>query len=160
MESYRCCFSGHRIIPSKDRKPLELALQKTIRIFAEGGMTEFICGGALGFDTMAALEVLRQKKVFPHIRLTLVIPCKDQAARWTEAQKKVYQDILAQADSTVCLFDHYVNGCMQMRNRYMVDHAHVCVAYYTGGGGGTAYTLRYAKEKNVLVQRIPAKEVL
>ena len=160
MEVYRCCFTGHRIIPLKDREPLDHALRETIRVFAKNGMEEFICGGALGFDTMAALEVLRQKKDFPHIRLTLVIPCKDQAARWTGPQKKIYQDILEKADSVICLFDHYVNGCMQMRNRYMVDHAHVCVAYYNGGAGGTAYTLRYAKEKNVLVQRIPVKEVL
>ncbi len=160
MKDYSCCFTGHRIIPSADLPKIKKALSETVRILAEGGMTEFICGGALGFDTLAAEEVLRQKEDFPHIRLTLCLPCKNQAERWNQTQKAVYERILDAADSTVCLFDRYVPGCMQMRNRYMVDHAHVCIAYYTGGSGGTAYTVRYAKDKNVRILYVPAKEEL
>lgn len=158
MKTYSCCFTGHRIIPTVVRPQLTEALRKTLRIFAEGGITEFICGGALGFDTMAAEEVLRLKADFPHIRLTLVLPCRDQAARWTGTQKETYTAILESADKIECLFESYVRGCMHMRNRYMVDHADVCVAYYNGSPGGTAYTIRYAKEKGIRVLFVPAKE--
>jgi uncharacterized phage-like protein YoqJ len=37
---------------------------------------------------------------------------------------------------------------MLERNRYMVDHAAYLLAVYDGGNkGGTAYTVRYAREK-------------
>ena len=130
----------------------------TIRTFSESGVGEFICGGALGFDTMAATEVLRQKADFPHIRLSLILPCRDQAARWNAAQRKIYTEILEKADKIEYLFERYVPGCMQMRNRRMVDRADVCVAYYNGTPGGTAYTVQYAREKGVRVLQIPVKE--
>ena len=158
MQTYSCCFTGHRIIPAHERKPLLEALRSTLRIFAAGGITEYICGGALGFDTLAAEEVLRLKTDFPHIRLTLVLPCRDQAARWTVKQKETYAAILDSADKIECLFESYVEGCMHMRNRFMVDHADVCVAYFSGKPGGTAYTVQYAREKGVKVVFVPAKE--
>ncbi len=158
METYSCCFTGHRMIPAAQRPKIVEALRQTLEVFAASGMTEFICGGALGFDTLAAEEVLRLKETFPHIQLCLVLPCRSQAARWTAAQQKTYASILEKADTTECLFENYVNGCMQMRNRRMVDRADVCVAYYTGRPGGTAYTIQYAREKGVRVLFIPAKE--
>ena len=43
---------------------------------------------------------------------------------------------------------HYTPECMLERNRYLVDHADYLIAVYDGGGkGGTAYTVRYAREK-------------
>ena len=41
---------------------------------------------------------------------------------------------------------------MLKRNRYMVHHSSVCIAYCTKDAGGTAYTVRYAKDtkKNVI----------
>ncbi len=158
MKTYSCCFTGHRIIPAQDLACISETLPQTLRTFIDSGVTEFICGGALGFDTLAAKAVLRQKQQFPHIRLSLVLPCRDQAVRWSAAQRETYDAILAQADDVEYLFDHYVNGCMQMRNRRMVDRADVCVAYCTGKAGGTAYTVKYAKEKGVRLLFIPAKE--
>ncbi len=160
MENLSCCFTGHRRIPYEDLPKIKKDLSETVRVLADGGMTDFLCGGALGFDTLAAEEVLRQKETFPHIRLTLCLPCRNQAERWSAENQAVYKRILDAADNVVCLFDRYVPGCMQMRNRYMVDHARVCIAYYTGGGGGTAYTVRYAKEKNVRILYVPQKEEL
>ncbi len=146
------------MIAIKDKDALIKDLRTTLELFASSGMREFICGGALGFDTLAATEVLRLKERFPDISLFLALPCRDQAARWTSAQKKTYDAILQKADKVEWLFDHYVPGCMQMRNRFMVDHADVCVAYYTGRPGGTMQTIQYAKEKGVRLLFVPAKE--
>ena len=42
--------------------------------------------------------------------------------------------------------DHYGPGCMQRRNRYMVDHSALLIAVYDGRKtGGTYYTVKYAK---------------
>ncbi len=158
METYSCCFTGHRMIAARDKDALLRDLRTTLEILASSGMQEFICGGALGFDTMAATEVLRLKEKLPNITLFLALPCRDQSARWTSAQKKTYDAILEKADKVEYLFDRYVPGCMQMRNRFMVDHADVCVAYYNEKPGGTAQTVQYAKEKGVRLLYIPAKE--
>lgn len=158
MKEYTCCFTGHRMILAKDRTALTKDLRVTVETLAASGVTTFICGGALGFDTMAALEVLKLKETHPAVTLTLALPCRNQAARWTEKQRTLYEDILRKADHTEYMFDGYVEGCMQIRNRYMVDHADICVAYFTGRPGGTAQTVAYAKEKGVRLIFIPAKE--
>lgn len=151
MKTLTCCFTGHRFFSGSDRTLLIRDLRRLLPSLAASGVTEFICGGALGFDTLAAQEVLQLKNSFPDVRLSLVLPCRTQADRWTEAQKAVYDSILERADETECLFDHYVNGCMQIRNRRMVDRADICIAYYTGRPGGTAYTVEYAKTQGVRI---------
>ena len=156
----RACFTGHRVILEKDRAHLLPALRDMVRGLCIGGVTEFYCGGALGFDTLAAEEVLRQKAEFPDIRLILVLPCRDQAARWSVRQKEKYEAILEKADHVECLFENYVTGCMHARNRYLVDHADVCVAYLYNAKSGTAYTVRYAEDKGVRVLFVPRRETL
>ena len=50
-----------------------------------------------GFDLIAAEEVLNLKKEYPHIHLKCVVPFKGQAERYTQADKRRYDTILAQA---------------------------------------------------------------
>ena len=45
---------------------------------------------------------------------------------------------------TIVLQDHYTEGCMQRRNRYLVEHSSMLIAVYSGGSGGTKYTIDYA----------------
>ena len=129
-----------------------------VETLSDGGVTRFICGGALGFDTLAAETVLKIRKKNPAVTLSLILPCRDQAARWTESQKKFYNAILEKADEKEFLFDRYVNGCMQMRNRKMVDASQICIAYYQGRPGGTMQTVAYAKEKGLRLLFLPVKE--
>ena len=54
--------------------------------------------------------------------------------------------LCAQADE-VCVFEPvYSGGCMLRRNRAMVDAARRVITVYDGGEGGTAYTVRYARQ--------------
>lgn len=158
MTTFSCCFTGHRIIAREDTLPLLEDLRSILKTFIEGGITRFIAGGAIGFDTLAAKEVLRLRETYPEVRLHLILPCRDQSKRWTAAQKLEYEQILSAADSHEFLFDTYVDGCMQMRNRAMVNESHVVLAYYTGRAGGTRQTITYAREKNIRVLCLPIKE--
>lgn len=142
-----CCFTGHRTISPQIQKSLHTALDNTLDNLINAGVTKFICGGALGFDTLAAQAVLRQKQKNKSITLTLALPCRDQAKRWNSMQRLVYEDILASADEVVCLFDHYVTGCMHARDKFMVDSSDMVIAYYRGKNGGTQYTFKYAEEQ-------------
>lgn len=122
------------------------------------GYLYFGVGGALGFDTMAEQTVLSLKKEYPQIKLILVLPCKSQANGWSSEDKEVYQEIISKADKVVYTSQEYYRGCMQRRNRYWVDNSSVCVCYHTEETGGTAYTVKYAVSKGLLIENVVQKQ--
>ena len=150
------CATGHRQLfedePTLFRRTYEVVLQK-----AAAGYTTFYAGGALGFDTLFAEAVLRARETNADVRLILVIPCRDQAVRWSAKDRARYARIAAAADETVCLFERYTTGCMHVRNRYMIDHSDLCLAYLVKNEGGTAYTVRYAESRGVPVENVAKK---
>ena len=138
------CFTGHRQIAYKDAVRLPALLDKTLTELIERGATVFRAGGAIGFDTVAALKVLELKERYPHIRLELILPCRNQTERWEETAVRTYRYILERADSCRFLFDTYFDGCMLERDRKLVEGADVCVAFCNRSRGGTAYTFTHA----------------
>ena len=125
--------------------------KKTIVELANDGYQFFGAGGALGFDTLAAQAVLDLKSDLPQIKLILVLPCLSQADRWSLNDKEIYEDIKKRADKIVYTSREYTRGCMHKRNRHLVDNSSVCVCYLREVTGGTAYTVEYAKSKNLRV---------
>ena len=70
-----CFFTGHRKIPRDISDTIELQLNDTISTKYKEGIRNFISGGALGFDTIAANFVLRlQKNSFPGLPWTKAEP--------------------------------------------------------------------------------------
>ena len=49
---------------------------------------------------------------------------------------------------------NYYNGCMHVRNAYMVDRSSICVCYMKKLGGGTLATVRYALSQDLPVVNI------
>lgn len=149
-----CCFTGHRFIATADRAALREALRRQIDLLAEEGVATFLAGGALGFDTLAAQEVLRARvESGGAVRLVLALPCLGQESRWRAQDAAVYQAILRNADEVIYTGDVYEPEAMFVRNRYMVDHSSVCLCYLREGAtrGGTAYTVRYAKRSGLRI---------
>ena len=151
-ESKICCFTGHRDISPAHMRRLPKLLEKLISEQIEKGARTFRAGGARGFDTLAALAVLDLKERYPDINLELYLPCKDQAVKWDERDRRAYEYVLDRSDKVSYVGQTYFKGCMFVRNRQLVDGAHVCIAYYDGGTGGTAYTVNYAAERGVEVK--------
>lgn len=154
MTGNSCCFTGHRIIPETLLPRLKERLRQEIITHIENGTTEFFAGGALGFDTLAAIMVLELKWLYPHIRLHLLLPCLDQTVGWEKEDEELYYDILKQADTVNYITERYHPGCMQKRNRCLVDSSSSCICYITKGTGGTAYTVGYAQKKGLSVRFI------
>jgi uncharacterized phage-like protein YoqJ len=127
-------------------------LSKLISEQAENGVRVFRTGGARGFDTLAALAVLDLRERYPDIKLELFLPCKDQTAKWNENDRRAYEYVLDKSDRVSYVSETYYKGCMFVRNRRLVDGASVCIAYYDGGSGGTAYTVNYAAEKGLSIK--------
>ena len=138
------CFTGHRSIPYADAARLPDLLGEVISRLCERGATTFRAGGAMGFDTVAALKVLDMKEKYPQIRLELILPCRNQTERWDEISRRTYEYILKNADSHRFLFDTYFDGCMLERDRKLVEGSDVCVAFCKRSSGGTAYTFTHA----------------
>ena len=148
----RVCFTGHRSIDAREARLIPITLDQVLRSLIRHGATDFFAGGALGFDTVAAIAVLKLKKEFPEIKLNLILPCRDQAKMWSEEDQALYNAILARADTVKYASDRYTSYCMHDRNRRLVDSAELCVAYCLHSGGGSAYTMAYALkcEKEVI----------
>lgn len=147
LKEISCCFTGHREIFKKDEDDIKQKLTDTIEKMIDEGVVRFYCGGAVGFDTLAASCILSLKKKHRHIRLVMALPCTDQDKKFSKSQKQLYRYILDNADEVIYTHDStHIAGCMHARNRYMVDNCAYCICYIRKESGGTKYTLDYAKK--------------
>jgi len=159
METERekcCCFTGHRRMSPQEDMRVRLRLRRELARMADRGIDTFLAGGAVGFDTLAAQEVLRAKgEFFPWLRLLLVLPCPGQEAKWNQRDAAVYRTLLRQADEAMYIAESYYKGCMLQRNRYLADHSAYCLCYLQDTDrGGTAYTVRYARAKGLEITNL------
>ena len=152
------CFSGHRIIAPDQKARVVAALRAAVDLLIAEGFMRFICGGALGFDTLAAQAVLTAREKNPDVCLCLALPYKGQEGAWPQADKVVYAKIMAAADEVHYTSEAYDKACMHVRNRYMVDHSSVLVTYCNRASGGTVYTIGYAAAQNVRRVHLYGKE--
>ena len=149
MRNETCCFTGHRQLPSKERAEIVTVLECVITALYQKGIRYYGAGGALGFDAIAAQTVIRLRKSCPGMKLILVLPCLTQTRGWRLEDIAEYERIKAQADKVVYTAQEYNRGCMHKRNRHLVDNSSVCVCYLNRESGGTAYTVRYARERGL-----------
>lgn len=145
-----CFFTGHRILSQSKTEELKHILRWIcVSLIENQGVEHFINGGALGFDMLCAAIVLELKKTYPQIRLHMYLPCRDQAARWNEQSRSIYRYILEKADEVLYVTDgKYITGCMQLRNKTMVNHALYGIAYCNNTHSGTYSTITYAEGKS------------
>lgn len=144
-----CCFTGHRSLP-KGRAEQELMdkLGGLIWEAINSGYTHFVCGGAVGFDMIAAEMVLFFKyELNLDIKLEIAVPCERQDAKYSYRDKSRYKWILRHSDEIHHSRMPYQKGSYMLRNKYMVSKSSLIIAYYQEGKtGGTKNTLEYAKK--------------
>ncbi len=157
MKEKMACFTGHRQIPAEQKSHIAEIVRQTVVELIGKDYCYFGAGGALGFDTVAAQTVLDLKNDYPHIKLILVLPCESQTNGWSESDKRMYEHIKEQADKFTYTSKTYFRGCMQKRNRHLVDYSSACICYLTQKTGGTAGTVKYAISKGLKVINIAEK---
>ena len=89
-KSNTCCFTGHRDISAVTYSQLAERLEPLLMTLISNGYRYFVCGGALGFDTFAETYISSLKMRGYDIKLVLMLPCRDQTARWSEYDRMVY----------------------------------------------------------------------
>ena len=154
MKEHTCCFTGHRKIPSEEIPMVKKKLRDALVECIKRGYQYFGSGGALGFDLLAAWEALKLISEYPHIKLILVLPCRNQTRWWRETDIHEYERIKSKADKVFYIAEQYYSGCMHKRNRHLVDNNSLCIYYLTQQTGGTAYTVKYAEKYGVKVWNI------
>lgn len=151
-----CFFTGHRTIPESKIKEIALCTREQIYRHIAKGYRYFVCGGAVGFDTISAMQVARVRAGGEEIFLILALPCRDQTAMWKNTEMlRLYQRIKGMADDIVYVNDLFFKGCMKERNQFMVNRSSACIAYFNGHRtGGTAQTVRMAQQRNIPVANV------
>ena len=164
MDREICCsFTGHRInkLPwGGDESDVRCVhLKELIYDAAEAvnhaGITHFICGMATGCDMYFCEAVLRLRSERPGITLEAAIPWTGQSRAWTQELRERYDRLVAECDRQTVLSESYFSGCMQRRNKYMVDHSSVLIAAYDGCSGGTQSTILYAMRSGLEIIQLP-----
>lgn len=149
------CFTGHRSFTG-DTTNLEVRLYDILkRAINKQCVADFYCGGAVGWDELAARTVLKLREIYPHIKLHLILPCsnEEQTAKWTKEQKTEFYRILALTDTVEYISEHYYNGCMKIRNARLVELADFCFCFWDTNRqkSGTAQTVRMAQRKKIMI---------
>ena len=158
-----CSFTGHR--PAKlpwgyrEEDPRCLLLKRRIRDAVEAayqeGYRHFLCGMAMGCDLYFCECVLALRSRHADVTVEAVLPCPEQADSWPEAERRRYRALVDACDDETMVARRYTAGCMQRRNRYLVDHASLLIAAYDGSAGGTRNTIQYALERGLQIADLP-----
>lgn len=151
-------FTGHRpnklggYHPNPLRDFVVSALRKKLE---ELRPTFAISGMALGVDTWAA-ELCVELKI-PFIA---ALPFEKQCEAWPEESQRRWYDLLKLAHRVhVVSPGEYAANKMQIRNRWMVDHATDLIAVWDGTPGGTANCVGYAWARNSPLHHIDVHHI-
>ena len=158
-----CCLSGHRPgeLPGgypawhSSASPLRGRIRTALEEAYGDGYRDFVCGMALGADTLAAEEVLAMRGTRPDVHLIAAVPCPGQETRWPPADRARYRSLLRMADGRLTISPAYAPYVMHVRNRWMVEHTARLIAVFNGSPGGTAYTVRLAEKQGLEIRLIP-----
>jgi len=146
-----CCFTGHRTLSHKKIEQIVKRLHEEVDRLISLGVTDFISGGAIGFDQIVASLIITKKQQGAEIRLIFALPCRNQDEKWTDRQKQLYRSLLGEADEVIYVSEEYTPDCMEKRNRYMVDNSAYCICALMRDISGTGKTVRYAQKQGLEV---------
>ena len=149
-----CAFTGHRRIQEEHKGRIDDLLARAIAFAYGEGCRTFVTGGALGFDTLAAKEIIRFRMSHPDIRLTVVLPCKNQSKSWSSSQINMYEYTLFNADEIEYVSDTYTDTCMKERNSRLAEMCDILIAYVGRPYSGSAQTVRMASAAGKVIYNL------
>ncbi|MBP3411014.1 MAG: hypothetical protein J6M10_08475 [Clostridia bacterium] len=135
-----CTFFGHRDCPDSLRPSLQQAI---VRLIVEEGVDTFYVGHQGKFDRLALAALQQVATQYPHIRYTVVLaylPTRRDAS-WQSTDTLVPDGI----ENVPKRF------AISYRNRWLVEHANVVIAYALYRGGAMQFVeLAQKKGKRIV----------
>ena len=157
MKEQTCCFTGHRYLPADNIHNIRKALRQALKELIDEGIIYYGCGGARGFDLLAACTLLELKEEYPEIRLIMVYPCRNQTKYWKAEDTAIYEKIKECSDKNIYIANEYNETCMAKRNRHLVNNSSHCLCYLTRDQSGTSFTVKLAEQKGLKIINIAEK---
>lgn len=163
-----CCVTGHRPkgFPFPygsacwENEEYTMLLEMVIRNLIYNGYSDFISGMAEGVDIDFAQAVLYLREEYEFVSLEAALPYPFVMPKNPTDKHFDKKEILCECDSVTVLSPHYSKGCMQNRNRYMVDKSDLVLAIWNGEkSGGTWDTIKYAQKQGKRIKYIMLKEL-
>lgn len=149
-----CCVTGHR----PDGFPFQRIddnfgfyqyredLYQEIEGLIHDGYRHFITGMANGADLDFAQGVIFLRDIYQSIVLEAALPYPISVASLALPRNEDKAFVLEQCNLKHTVSTHYFRGCMDKRNRYMVDKSDLVLAIWNGQeSGGTWNTIQYAR---------------
>jgi uncharacterized phage-like protein YoqJ len=107
-----------------------------------------------GVDIWAAEAVLKLRNEGKDVKLIAACAFRGMENRWPMDWQIRYHQILSAADDVYYISDHPGRKAFFARNNWMVDHASLLIAVYSGAPGGTKETIDYARKKGLTIVQI------
>ena len=147
-----CFFTGHRFISAEETIRIKSRIREELLNAINAGYSHFIAGGAVGFDSLAAEQVISIREDYDMIRLILYLPCINHSQNWNEFERARFERIASLADEIYYVSrEPYKDGCMKKRNSAMVCASDMCIAFLKNSQSGTAQTVNMAERKGIKV---------
>lgn len=161
------CFTGHR--PEKlpgsgessatETRIIKSMLYKEICYAADCGFDTFITGMQRGIDLWAG-EIVLDIASKRGLKLIAVLPYRDIGRSYKNSDKWAYGRIMQNAADIIIISEKYCSGCMQQRNKFMVDSSSAVLGVvYNSVRSGTAQTLRYAASRGLDIHKIDLNDI-
>ncbi len=151
----RCCFIGLR--PEELTRPaddIKIDLENEILRAVREGYTVFITGMDRGTDIWAGNIVARLKGSDPDLKLIAALPAPDFAARWEEAWRLKYENLLARADHTRAVPPGCGPDVRRCRDEWMIDRSALVIAVVGAGAGEAEKAAACAKARGAEIRLI------
>ena len=133
-----CSFFGHRDSPDS----LYPVLKETVREIIRSGLaTVFYMGTQGNFDAMAYRAVKELQAAYPSVIVYRVLPYLPKT--------EIADSILPEGIETV-----HPRYAILWRNKWLLDHSAMIVAYITHSYGGAAQAVRQAEKQGKHIIRI------
>lgn len=144
-------ITGHRPkrLPRQGADRIRASIWELVFRFPQA---TWLAGGAIGTDQIATDELLALGQ-----RVELVLPFRPevQAELWSESQRQVLFQQIANAAAVEVLREAYHPDGYRERNNRLVERADLVVAYWDGTPSGTAATVYEAVRQKVPVHWVP-----
>lgn len=153
MQNKVCCCFGHR-----DCYGLDLGVLRGVveRLIVNDGVNIFLNGNRGEFDCYFGMTVAVMQEKYPHVRHMLIepYPTRDLAIN-RESYERVYDKIIIPREASTA----ERRAAIPIRNRWMVDHSDIIVAYVQHTYGGAYKAVQYAKERKKQVIYLPSESI-
>jgi len=93
------------------------------------------------------------------MRIIEVLPFEGYRAKWTPEQQLHAKNLDRQMDKIVYVSKEPSRGAYLARNRHLVDGSRYCISYCNKPTGSTAFTVKYALERELTVYNASSFDV-